>query len=332
MRDDFLLAVLNAANEYDMLTHGDAVAVALSGGADSVSLLLALKALESELGISVSACHVNHNLRGAESDGDMHFCEELCSRLGVTLRVASIDVRSAQQKHESLEECARRLRYDFFESVCNELGENAKIATAHNANDNAETVILNLCRGTGLKGLCGIPPVRGRFIRPLINCTRADVESFLKEAGESYVIDSTNLCDDYTRNKIRHIILPEMEKINGSLLTAFSRMDSTLRADNDYLEELAQQALLEAKSGRGYDAMLLHQLPLPIKSRAIKRILSDGGIEPSALRINTALSLLIKRSARFNPCRDRFFTIRKGVCFVETIEQHYKKHEKNSGE
>ncbi len=327
MTTDFLDRIRQAITEYNMLNDADAVAVALSGGADSVSLLLALKELSGELGFSLTAAHVNHNLRGAESDSDMRFCERLCGRLGVELRTASIDVRSIQQKHESLEECARRARYDFFERVLGELGENARLATAHNADDCAETVLLNLIRGTGLKGLCGVPPVRGRIIRPLIFCTREQVEDYLKVCGQDYVTDSTNLSDDYTRNRIRHVILPEMRRINGALSSCMTRMERNLRSDSDYLEQQAEQALEALRTGRGYDAKKLSELPLPIKSRAVKRILSDGGIEPSALRINTALELLTRRSARFNPCRDRFFTIRKGVCFVEIIEQHYKKHE-----
>lgn len=328
MPSEFLEKVRQAITEYNMLNGADAVAVALSGGADSVSLLLALRELSGEYGITVTACHVNHNLRGEESDRDMRFCEELCERLGVELRTASIDVLAMRQKHESLEECARRARYGFFESVLSELGENARLATAHNADDSAETTLLNLMRGTGLKGLCGVPPVRGRLVRPIIFCTRAEVEAFLAERGQRYVTDSTNLSDDYTRNKIRNIILPEMRKINGSLTTAMTRMERTLRADSDYLDSLAQEALEQTKTGRGYDAKRLSEYPLPIKSRAVRQILCEGGIEPSALRINTALELLEKRSARFNPCRNRFFTIRKGVCFVEVIEQHYKKHEK----
>lgn len=326
MTNEFLGKVRQALTEYNMLNGTDAVAVALSGGADSVSLLLALCELSEELGISVSACHLNHNLRGEESERDMRFCQELCERLGVPLKTASVNVRDLPEKHESLEECARRVRYEFFAQVRGALGENAKIATAHNADDSAETVLLNLMRGTGLKGLCGVPPVRGELIRPLIYCTRGEVEQFLAERGERFVTDSTNLSDDYTRNRIRHIILPEMRKINGSLTATMTRMERNLRSDSDFLEQLAENALAETRTGRGYDAKRLGEYPLPVKSRAVRKILSDGGIEPSALRINTALSLLEKRSARFNPCRDRFFTIRKGVCFVEQIEQHYRKH------
>ena len=218
---DFLDNIRSALAEYKMIEKGDTVVAALSGGADSVSLLHALTELSGELGITVSACHVNHHLRGAESDADMHFCEEFCRRLGVELRVLEADVASMQQKHESLEECARRVRYDFFAEV----SDGKKLATAHNSNDCAETVLLNLMRGTGLKGLCGVPPVRGNIIRPLIFCTREEVEEYCQSRGLSWVTDKTNLSTDYTRNKIRHIILPEMLKINGSLFSTMNRME-----------------------------------------------------------------------------------------------------------
>ncbi|MGN1423114.1 MAG: ATP-binding protein, partial [Oscillospiraceae bacterium] len=207
------------------------------------------------------------------------------------------------------------------------LGDGARLATAHNSNDCAETVLLNLMRGTGLKGLCGIPPVRGNIVRPLIYCTRAEVEDYLAALGEGFVTDRTNLSDDYTRNKVRHLIIPEMLKINTALFDGMTRMTASLREDSDYLEEQARLALSRAEKGRGWDAAALSELPPPIRSRAVRIILSGGGIEPSALRINTAASLLDKRSARYNPCKDRFFTIRKGVCFVEKTEQHIRRHE-----
>lgn len=325
-----LVSLVSAAAErFGMLRHGDAVAVALSGGADSVSLLYALRELEKPLGITLSAVHINHCLRGEESDGDERFCRELCGRLGVPITVYRIDVLSLRGKHESVEETARRARYDAFSKTLEALGEHSYIATAHNAGDSAETMLINLMRGTGLKGLCGVPPVRGRFVRPLIYCTRAMVEDYLRAIGQDWVTDSTNLSDDYTRNRVRHIIIPEMERINGAFFTAVTRAQDSLREDSDYLNGLALRELDAARSGRGWNAAALAALPAPLKSRAVSKILSDGGVEPSALRINTAISLLEKRSARFNPCRDKFFTIRKGICFVEHIEQHYKKHEKN---
>ncbi len=326
---DFIDKVWQTIADYDMLDGCTAVCTALSGGADSVSLLLALNVPAKERGLAISACHLNHGLRGAESDGDQRFCEELCARLQISLITKKVNVAELSDKHESVEETARRVRYDFFREALSGSGGNAVLATAHTANDNAETVLINAVRGTGLAGLCGIPPVRGhgefRVIRPLLGCTRSDVEGFLAENGQGYVTDSTNLSEEYTRNRIRRRVLPEIAEINPSVLEVFGRMCRSLREDNTFLEETAERALAENRTGRGYNALELSKLPAPIRSRAVRRILMEGGIEPSALRINTAAELLKNRSARYNPCKNRFFTIRKGVCFVENIEQHYRR-------
>lgn len=324
--DLFAEKVKNAISDYNMVSSGDSVVVALSGGADSVSLLCVLKGLAQELCLNVSACHVNHGLRGEEADSDMRFCIELCESLGVQLDVLQTDVRSVQQKHESVEEAARRVRYDYFARV----SEGKKLATAHNSNDSAETVLLNMMRGTGLKGLCGIPPVRGNIIRPLIYCTRSEVEEYCAEKGLRFVTDKTNLCDDYTRNKVRHIILPEIMKINGSFLETASRMERSLREDSDYLESLADEALSSARTEGGYKAEMLSCLPKPIYSRAVRRILIDGGIEPSSLRITMAQEIISLGKGKINPCKNRFVTVKKGVVFVEVHEQLYRKHLKSA--
>lgn len=315
--------VLRAISDCEMLRAGDAVVVALSGGADSVSLLHALYSLRDELGITLSACHVNHCLRGEESDRDMQFCREMCGRLGVELKILTVEVASQVQKHESLEECARRIRYAFFDEV----SQGKKLATAHNCSDCAETVILNMLRGTGLKGLCGIPPVRGNIIRPLIYCTRAEVEQYCAENGLQYVTDSTNLSCDYTRNKVRRLILPQMLEINGSLFGTMSRMEKSLREDSELLESMADSALNDAKKDNGWAVKKLAALPKPIRARAVKRILSANGIEPSALRINTTLEIIENGKGKFNPCRNKFVKTRRGILYVEYSEQHYKKHE-----
>ena len=320
-----------AIADHGMLGHAERVCVALSGGADSVSLLAALCSVKGELGVEVCACHLNHGLRGADSDSDEQFCRELCGSMGVSLYAKKIDVSAIVQKHESVEEAARKARYEFFEEALEHFGGNV-LATAHNANDNAETVLLNLTRGTGLKGLCGIPPVRKfgrggerRVIRPLIYCERVEIEDYLRSIGQGYVTDKTNLSEDYTRNKIRRRVLTELSGINPSIAGVIGRMTRNLREDSEFLEGLARKALEEAREGRGWNALSLSKLPEPIKARAVRRILIGGGIEPSALRIDTAISLLEKRSARFNPCKDCFFTIRKGICFVEHIVQNYRR-------
>lgn len=315
-----------------MLDGAVRVCAALSGGADSVSLLLALCALKDELSVEVAACHLNHGLRGGESDADERFCRELCERLCVPLYSKKINVSELVQKHESVEEAARRARYAFFEEALERFGEKCVLATAHSANDNAETVLLNLTRGTGLLGLCGIPPVRGfggsgerRVIRPLIGCTRGEIERYLSGAGQDFVTDKTNLSEDYTRNKLRRRVLPELAAINPSVVSTIGRMTETLRGDSAFLQSLAEKALEETREGRGWNAAAVAKLPPPIRARVIREILLQGGVEPSALRIDTAIGLLENRSARFNPCKDRFFTIRKGICFVEKVKQNYRK-------
>lgn len=329
MKVDFVSKVRFAIAEHAMIQKDSRVCAALSGGADSVSLLRALCELSGELGAQITACHLNHGLRGEESDGDERFCRDLCKRLGVPFYSRKISVSELVQKHESTEEAARRARYAFFEEALEHFGSGV-LATAHNANDNAETVLLNLTRGTGLLGLCGIPPVRelgalGKLvIRPLLYITRGEVEEYLGSLGQEYVTDKTNLSEDYTRNKLRRRVLPELENINPSVAAVIGRMTDNLRADSDFLETLADKALSEAREGRGWNALAVSALPQPIKARAVRKILLQGGVEPSALRIDTAISLLSERSARFNPCKNRFFTIRKGICFVEKAEQHYR--------
>ena len=320
--DMFTEKVRNTISEHDMIPVGGAVVAALSGGADSVSLLFALNKLSQELDFTLSACHVNHGLRGEESDGDMRFCQELCDRLGIELRILNTDVRDFQKKHESIEETARRVRYDFFAEV----SQGKKLATAHNCDDSAETVLLNMMRGTGLKGLCGIPPVRGNIIRPLIRCTRDEVESYCNENALGYVTDKTNLSDDYTRNKVRHAILPEIMKINSSFLETASRMQQHLREDSELLESMAAQALDNAKTEGGYKAAEISALPKPIRTRVIKKILSNGGIEPSTLRINMTDDILLVGKGKINPCRNRFVIVKKGIIYVEAEQQIYKKH------
>ncbi len=311
-----------AIADYSMITAGDIVVVALSGGADSVSLLHALCELREELGFTLEACHLNHCLRGEEADRDMRFCEALCGRLGVELTLLCADVRASKRKHESIEEAARRVRYDFFAQVA----EGKKLATAHNLNDNAETMLLNMMRGTGLKGLCGIPPVRGNIVRPLMYCSRDEVERYCSEQGLEYVTDATNLDDDYTRNKVRHCLLSEMMRINPASLDAVSRMQRSLREDSAYLEQSAYEALEAARVEGGYSAAALSELPKPLFSRAVKRILTDGGIEPSTLRIAMAGEIILAGKGKINPCRGKFVTVKKGVVFVEEREQIYKKH------
>ncbi|WP_303819435.1 tRNA lysidine(34) synthetase TilS [Ruminococcus flavefaciens] len=273
--------------ENNMLTCGDTVVCGLSGGADSVALLLSLYQLREKLGIKVEALHVNHCIRGDESDRDEEFCRDLCKRLDIAFTAVRCDViRQSKIWQKSTEETARIMRYDEFSKH----SVNKKLATAHNANDNLETVILNLCRGTGIKGLAGIPCIRGNIIRPLLTVTRAEIEEFLRISGQNYVTDSTNLSNDYTRNKIRHKIIPMLEEINSSVIATSVNSINTVREENALIEADTDRAMAEC---RKKNALIgLNGYPAVIRKRCISRLLSENSLPYSHQRLEDADTLL----------------------------------------
>jgi len=223
-----------------LFVKGDRVLCALSGGADSAALLVFLTELRSELGIEVCAAHLNHGIRGCEAERDEIYCDLLCKRLGVTVEIGRMDVpKAARERKLGLEECARELRYAFLNEAASRLGCN-KICTAHHADDNIETVLLHMIRGAGLNGLTGIAPVRDNIVRPLLTVRKSELILALDEAGIDYVHDSTNDETDYTRNYIRHNILPHIYKLNGSADKAFYRMCASLKSDSDFISEQAE--------------------------------------------------------------------------------------------
>ena len=313
--------VLSAVRKYDMLRAGDTAVVGLSGGADSCALLAVLLALRETLGITVKACHINHNLRGSESDGDEMFVRELCKRLDVQLEVFPVDVRGAAAKHESLEETARRLRYDCFAKMC---GSGERLATAHTANDNAETVLMNMMRGTGTKGLAGIPPVRDCFIRPVIFCTRAETEEYCRKNGIEFVTDSSNLSDEYTRNRIRHKVIPVLEEFNPSFIDAITRMTEAVGDDERFIGEYAADCAERCAVGAGYDSRRLKELPDAIRFRIIAAELKKNGVEPTRLRVEQCTGIIEAGMGKVNLCKDKFALVRKKVFFVKTEVQNYR--------
>lgn len=265
--------VLNTIEKYHMADKEESLLCCLSGGADSVALLLCLK----ECGFNVRACHVNHQLRGEESLRDENFCADLCEKLGVELIIRRIDAKGySEQNGLSVEEGARELRYKIFaECGCD------KTATAHTLSDCVETAVFNFARGTGLAGIASIPPVRGKIIRPLIECSRADVEMFLKERGVGWVTDSTNLSDDYTRNRIRHGIVPRLKEINPSLEKTARGTFENLREDNALLTRLGDGLYESAFSGGGLDCKKIAEADPALSARAIKRFLGEKGAQCS---------------------------------------------------
>lgn len=261
-------SVIAAIKRYNMIDGERKVTVALSGGADSVALLLCLLELKDELKIEISAAHLNHCLRGAESDRDEAFVRKLCKERGVPLICERADIKAAAESSgESIELAARRVRYAFLERVASGL-----IATAHTANDNIETVLHNMARGTGIAGLCGIPPKRGRVIRPLIFVCRSQIECYCAEKGVAFCIDSTNGDEKYTRNHIRHSIVPRLCEVNSNAVGNAVLMSAALREDADFINTQADIAFSTAIKGNGLDAKALRQMHPALKYRCISRL------------------------------------------------------------
>ena len=314
--------ITDTIERYCMIGKGDTVVVAVSGGADSMALLHSLFLLKDDLGITVHACHINHNLRGKESDRDEQFVRDFCNSNSIPLTVYSLDIKT--DKHESLEERARKMRYECFEKLCGSLAS-AKLATAHTASDNAETVFLNILRGTGTKGLGGIPPVRGNIIRPLIRCTREDIEQYCSENKLTFVTDSSNLTDEYTRNRLRHRLIPLLQEFNPSLFEAVSRMTSAVYDDNMLLEEIAADARKDAETDNGFSCEKLALLKRPVLCRVVSGILSENGIEPSTLRINECVQIILEKKGKINLCRNKFAVVRKKVFRITYEEQQFRR-------
>ena len=241
---------------------------AVSGGADSMCLLCML----CELGYSVAAAHFEHGIRGEESLRDERFVRDFCAHRGIEYTSEHADVPSeAKRRGLGTEECARLLRYEFLESAADAMGCSL-IATAHNADDNAETVIFNLARGTGAAGLRGIPRRRGRLIRPLIGVSRKEIEAYLAENGIDHMEDSTNASDDYCRNIIRHSIMPVLSKINSAAVANIGTAGGLIAADDECLMLLAEDFIAENVRDGSVDAKALLSLHRAVSSRVIRRM------------------------------------------------------------
>lgn len=272
--------VLATIRREHLLSKGDKVLVALSGGADSMALLTALLSLAGELELAgVAAAHLNHSLRGEEADRDEQAAREWCRRQQVPFFARKVDVAAvARQQGLGLEEAGRQQRYAFLEELCEQEGFTA-IATAHTLNDNMETVLLHMARGCGLNGLCGIPYRRGRIVRPLLDCSRQEIEDYCAAKAIPYVTDSTNADPAFARNRVRARVLPELYRLNSGADEAFRRMLRRIREDEAYLRQQAQAAAREAQLPDGsFRCSAIAGLPAALRSRVIA-LATGGGYE-----------------------------------------------------
>ena len=265
--------------QYDLIRPGDTVVCAVSGGADSIALLWGLYLLKEEWDLDLSAAHFNHRLRGEESDRDEAFVRDFCSGYGIHLYLGSGNVVPGKK---GLEAAARYARYAFLRTLP------GKIATAHTADDNAETVLMRMIRGTGLKGLGAIAPVSGNVIRPMLSVTRRDVEDFLDEYTLNHITDSSNSEDAFLRNRLRHHVMPLLYQENPRFAENLSAMALRLRLDEQALEALCPDRP---------DVQVLRNAPPALRARALERFLKEQGVrEPEASHISLAESLVFSEN------------------------------------
>ena len=282
-----LRKVLQYCRREKLIENGDYVLVGVSGGADSVCLLRVLKALQDEIGFFLEAVHVEHGIRGIESENDAAFVVRLCEELEIPMQLFFVDaVAYAKEQKLGLEEAARILRYDAYAQAAeNCLSTRIKVALAHHADDNAETVLFQMVRGSGIDGMSGMRPMRELMpgvsvVRPLLPVTRAEIEEYLQKEGQSYCIDSTNADTSYSRNKIRCQIFPMLEEVNAQAVTHINQSAALLLELGDYLdgqvEEIAAKALKEQGAGLLIVGEELIQLPVILKKELIHRAIGEA--------------------------------------------------------
>ncbi|MCP3875674.1 MAG: tRNA lysidine(34) synthetase TilS, partial [Desulfobacteraceae bacterium] len=236
---DFIGDITKTILDFDMLEKGDAVLTAVSGGPDSVALVLSLLAIHKKYDLKIGIAHMNHMLRGEESQRDETFTKALAKELSLPFYGEQIDVKEYADTHRlSLEEAGREVRYHFLNQIAKN-HDYTKIATGHNKNDNAELVLMNLLRGSGPKGLSGIPPVRNKkYIRPLIQMPKDKIINFLKAAKRPYMFDSSNTDTTFLRNKIRHTLVPQLQsEYNPEIIDSLDRLSHILKLEDDYLNK-----------------------------------------------------------------------------------------------
>ncbi len=276
--------------------NGAGIVVALSGGADSMVLLYTLAALRETNGLRLAAAHVHHGLRGKEADRDAAFVREQCDKLHIPCEMLFADVAAERLAGESIEQAGRRIRYAFFETV-REKYRLQYVATAHHADDNLETVLLHMTRGSGLHGLCGIPPINGCCIRPLLSVSRAEIEQFCGAHNIPFVVDSTNTNTVYSRNRIRNEVVPHLKEINPQAAEACTRMTARLREEDAFLEELTATYLKQAKDGNKYRRDVLANMPPVLQKRALKRIAEGAGGDPEEKHILALVDMVASGGA-----------------------------------
>ncbi len=268
---DITARFISTIERHALIGRGDALLAGLSGGPDSVCLLHLLNIIREQFSLSIHAVYVNHNLRPDEIPLEIKFCRRLCEELALNFILKSVDVTSYRKAEgKNRQEAARELRYRAFDEAASEVNA-SKICLAHNADDQAETVLMRLIRGSGPKGLSGIPVRRGRIIRPLIEIERSAIDNFLEVNRYDFVVDSSNLKEDYMRNRIRLSIIPELRKLNPNLLDSIRSTTLILQEEERYFEVLVTKTLMKLISRKSASRIELFLSPLEMMEKVLLR-------------------------------------------------------------
>lgn len=295
----FCQKILQFIKKKGLVLPGKKVILAVSGGIDSIVMLDVMAQLKNVLKTELVIAHVNHQLRGKESEEDEKFVKKLAKKYDIECLIERTPTKKiVREKNGSLQEIARELRYSFFDTLKKSLNAD-RIATAHNANDNAETVLMNLLRGSGIDGLQGIPVRRNSIVRPLLCVTRKEISLYAKKNKLRFREDSSNAKDDYTRNYLRHKIIPKLEKrINPSLVESLLRESEVITANVEFVEELVDSSYDFVVKG---NELVVHQaksLHLFLQQMIVRRLLREYGIEPSFDSINAILDLMEQQKGK----------------------------------
>lgn len=332
--------------ENNMLKEGDCVCVALSGGADSVCLLLALRELEKTWNLKLSAIHVEHGIRGDESKMDEQFVRELCARLHLELQCKSVDVRTyAQENKLGIEEAARVLRYQYFEEVAKQSAGKCKIAIAHHMEDNAETVLFQMIRGSGMQGMCGMSPVRKEedvtYIRPLLAVSREEIEAYLAAHEQAYCIDATNADLEYSRNRIRNVVLPELMSVNSQAILHINQAAERIRKIQEDVmaiaDKYAEQVYEKHDSAVVFHIDELRRVPESYRAEIVRKALFEVAGQKKdigAIHVEAILELMDKQSGKQIDLPYHMLAFREygRICLQRTVTEETERMPENQVE
>lgn len=282
--------VLKTVKKYNMLSKGDRVLIGVSGGADSIALLEFFVSVKEKYDLDICVAHIEHGIRGEDSVNDAEFVENYCKKLGVNFYLKTIDAPNLAKKAKmGVEEYSRMARYDFFNTI-----ECDKIATAHNLTDNIETLLFRLARGTGLKGACSIPAVRGKIIRPFIEVSSGEIRKWCNDNNIPYRVDCTNSDSAYSRNLIRLEILPLFEKLNANYQDNIENFISDVNEDYAFIDDYVKSIYPKIVKNNEIDLPKLNELDLSVKKRILIMFFEENGYSLNRIHLQSVIDITLK--------------------------------------